>query len=236
VSVAERIARAAERRAGALAERARPARILQQRAPGAGQRRRIARGHEPAGHALLHALADPAHVGGHHRHSAGQRLEQRVGERVGVARHHEQIGAAEQRGHLRLAPLPQQVHAMAEAVARRGRGEGGLAPARAGQHQVRPRCGAGPREGGERRDEVIDPLVGSEPADEQDQRRPIIDDFLTNTVLFSIQSVYCAEVGLFIIKPQFFRYSPIFLPIHRRRRHSHGHSPLRNADALGRSR
>ena len=108
----------------------------------AGQRRRVAGRHAPAGDALLHRLARGAEVGGDHRPGHGLRLDHRAAEgfRVGGGVDHH-VGQQQRRGH--VLGVAAEAHPFAEAEFADARGE---RPAQAAlAHQQRDRVAGQPR-------------------------------------------------------------------------------------------
>ncbi len=124
----------------------------------------VVRRHQPAVDPGADDLGDAADVGGDDRQRGGHRLDERVGERLGSRRQHEQIVLRQHGAH--IASLAEELDAVAEAERARERLERAAARAVADEREA----GVGvaledPRRGGEER---VVPLFGAQVGDHHD--------------------------------------------------------------------
>ena len=164
--------------AGGAADRRAQPRIAEQRVDGRGEPFGVPFGHDERGLAMDRDRGDPAGVGGDHRGGGRQRLENRVGQAVDIARVVDPRGGGrhvrcrQPAGHLVVRDRPQPGHTVRDPPGRRPRAQLAVEVAVAGQHQSQR--GAARGESREGVDEVLETLLPHEPADREDDLRVVV--------------------------------------------------------------
>ncbi len=183
---------------------------------------------QPPGDIAGNQLARAAHVAGHHRRPAGERLDPGIGEALVGGRQHHHIGGRKQQRHQIMVDRASEEHAPLHALALRLRAQGRLVLALADQHQ--PRLGYGR----ERLNGDPLPLARNQRADAGEQWRARRHDKaqLLGQLAAQLRVIEGAETVT--VEPGIVHRDPVCRHTHRR--HLPGEIMAHRQQALGRLR